>query len=83
MRVLNLRKGLNESERMGIGEQIEWRRISRASGRLAARKERRYRLAENGADLEEASAADAIAALLVFLDLLKRESEFYGQVCLR
>ncbi len=53
------------------------------SGRLAARKERSDGLAKNGADLEEASATDAIAALLVFLDLLKRKSEFYSQVCLR
>src|ERR1700733_5075671 len=78
------RKRLNQAQRQRIGQQAERRGVVALRQRcLAALEQRENRNAEDHADLEKAAAADAVRALLVFLYLLKSNSELGGQVGLR
>src|SRR5580693_4724784 len=77
----NLRKRLNQAQRQRIGQEIERRRIvAFRERRFASLKQREDRNAEDHADFEKTAAADAVRAFLVFLYLLKRNSELVCQV---
>src|SRR4051794_29521564 len=76
----NLVEGLHEAQRMRVGEQIATGQIrTRAASCGAAIEQGGERHAERAGDLAQAARADAVGAVLVFLDLLERHPEMIAE----
>jgi hypothetical protein len=86
--VLDLRIGAQQAEGAGDGEQLQRRRLIGglallACQQLLAGEERTDRHAEHFGNLGQASGADPVDALLVFLDLLEGHAQLIRQRGLR
>src|SRR5262245_57842608 len=65
---------------MWPGELVKDRLLVSVGHLVAAYEQGGHRHAQEGGDLQQSAAADAIGSLLVFLDLLERQFELIGKL---